>query len=232
MKLILPTSPAIDGGRALLLVLAVAAAGAAVAASADDAERGRIGEERAAIESRYAAREHECRDRFVVTSCVDDAKRDRRRGLDALRSRQIKLDEAKRRERSSERRTELAGKAAEDARREQERAARSASAPARREAPRPLEPRHERPASAPGAASAPARHDRPAAIGDGLGLKASGRESAAQRREREARHRESFETRQRQAAEHRDDVMEKAAQRLKQHRPAAPLPVPASAPAR
>jgi hypothetical protein len=231
MNRILPTLHAIARRRALLLAFAVAASGAAVAASADDTERSRIAEERAAIESRYAARERECRDRFVVTSCVDDAKRDRRRGLDALRSRQIKLDEAKRRERSAERGAELAGKAAEDARREQERAARSASAPARREAPRPLEPRHDRPAGPTGAASAALGHDRPAAIGDGLGLKPGGRESAAQRREREARHRDSFETRQRQAAEHRDEVMEKAAQRLKEHRPAAPLPVPASVPA-
>ena len=42
----------------------------------------------------------------------------------------------------------------------------------------------------------------------------------------------SFETRQRQAAEHRQEVIDKAAKRLEQRRPADPLPLPASVPAR
>lgn len=216
---------------ALLMTLALAAPTPAVAAAADDAERARIAEERAAIEARYAARERECRDRFVVTSCIDDAKVERRRGLDALRSRQLQIDEARRRTRTAERRAELAAKAADDARREQERAARAASAPARREAPRPIEPRRER-AAASGAAASGAGRDRPAPDGLGLGPKTGRSESAEQRREREARHRASFETRQRQAAEHRQEVLDKAAERLKARRPAEPLPVPASAPAR
>ena len=57
----------------LWLVGALAAAAPARAAESDDAERHRIAEERAAIEARYAARTRECRDRFIVTSCVDDA---------------------------------------------------------------------------------------------------------------------------------------------------------------
>jgi hypothetical protein len=52
------------------------------------------------------------------------------------------------------------------------------------------------------------------------------------RREREDRSRAVYETRQRQAAEHRRDVLEKAAQRLKEHPRAAPLPLPASTPSR
>jgi len=203
----------------------------AFAASADDAERHRIAEERAAIEARYAARERECRDRFIVTSCVDDAKVERRRGLDALRARQLKLDEEKRRARTAERSAELAAKAADDARREQERAARAASAPAARE-PRPFEPRHEKPAE-PGASSAASRHDRPGAAIDGVGKKkGSQTETAAERREREERHRASFESRQQEAKEHQQQVLDRAAQRQKERPPAAPLPVPASVPAR
>ncbi|MDQ6638830.1 MAG: hypothetical protein M3Z15_04095, partial [Pseudomonadota bacterium] len=99
-------------GLFLALTFAVAFPGGA--AGSDDAERNRIAEEKAAIESRYAARERECRERFVVTSCVDDAKRERRHGLDALRDRQLQLDEARRRERTAERRSELAAKAADD----------------------------------------------------------------------------------------------------------------------
>jgi hypothetical protein len=226
-------SPPISRRPVAALALAGALAGAlpARAASADDAERHRIAEERAAIEARYAARERECRDRFIVTSCVDDAKVERRRGLDALRVRQLKLDEEKRRERTAERSAELATKAADDARREQERAARAASAPAPRE-PRPLEPRHEKPAAAAASTSA-AGHDRPGAAVEGPGKKAVPSETAAQRRENEERHRASFEMRQQQAIEHRQEVLDKAAEREKKGKPpAAPLPVPASVPAR
>ena len=139
-------------GRLAALVASAALAGAAAAASADDTERQHIATERAAAEARYAARERECRERFVVTSCVDDAKRERRQEVDALKARQLRVDEAKRRARTDERRAELAAKAAEDAQREQERAARAASAPAagaRRDGlPGTLEPRHDNAPSA------------------------------------------------------------------------------------
>ena len=215
---------------ALWLTVALAAAAPARAAASDDAERHRIAEERAAIEARYAAQTRECRDRFIVTSCVDDAKVERRRGLDALRARQLELDEEKRRARTAERSAELAAKAADDARREQERAARAASAPAPRE-PRRFEPRREKPAS--GGASAPAAfHDRPGAAGEARGKNPGPGETAEQRRQREERHRASFETRQQQAEAHRQEVLEKAAERQKARPPAAPLPVPASVPAR
>ncbi len=225
-------SSSLSMGQAATLLLAgvLAIPAPAGAAADDDAERHRIAEERAAIEARYAARTRECRDRFIVTSCVDDAKVERRRGLDALRARQLVLDEEKRRARTAERSAELAAKAADDARREQERAARAASAPAPRE-PRPLEPRREKPASGAASTSA-AADDRPGAPVEGLGKKPAPKETAEQRREREERHRASFERRQQQAEEHRQEALEKAAQRQKARQPAAPLPVPASVPAR
>ena len=103
-------SPSFSNALATLLLLAgvLAIPASARAAAADDAERHRIAEERAAIEARYAARTRECRDRFIVTSCIDDAKVERRRGLDALRTRQLELDEEKRRARTAERSAELA----------------------------------------------------------------------------------------------------------------------------
>jgi len=225
-------SPSFSNALATLLLLAgvLAIPASARAAAADDAERHRIAEERAAIEARYAARTRECRDRFIVTSCVDDAKVERRRGLDALRTRQLELDEEKRRARTAERSAELAAKAADDARREQERAARAASAPAPRE-PRPLEPRREKPASGAASTSA-AAHDRRGAPVEGLAKKPAPKETAEQRREKEERHRASFESRQRQADEHRQEAIDKAAQRQKARPAAAPLPVPASVPAR
>lgn len=210
---------------AALLALAAAPAGPARAA---DGERSRIAQERAEIEARYAERERACRERFVVTSCVDEAKRDRRRGLDALRARQLKLDEESRRERTAARRAELAAKASEDARREQERAARAASAP--KDGPtaqRPLEPRRDVPTGAD--RQAQVARDRPPSAADRLGIKPAQRGSAEERRQREQRSRASYEARQRQAAEHRQEVMENTAKRLKDRPPAAPLPVPGSA---
>ena len=215
---------------ALLLAGAFALAAPARAAAGDDAERRRIADERAAIEARYAARTRECSDRFIVTSCVDDAKLERRRGLDALRARQLTLDEEKRRARTAERSAELTAKAADDARREQERAARAASAPALRE-PRPLEPRRENAASAATPTSTEARH-RPSAPAAVHAKKPGPSETAEQRREREERHRASFETKQQQAEAHRQETLDKAAQRQKARPPAASLPVPASVPAR
>ena len=214
-------------GVALLALCALPVA-FALPGTADDAERARIAHERAEIEARYAERERACRERFVVTSCVEDAKRDRRRGLDALRARQLELDEARRRARTAARRAELATKAAEDARRDQERAARAASAPPR-SPPRPLERRHER-------ATEGGPHesrDRPRSAADRLGIRPTERASDAERRAREEQSRAAYEARQRQAAEHRQEAMEKLKKRLEKRPAAAPLPVPgASAPPR
>ena len=207
-----------------LVALASALAGHAHAA---ETERSRIAQERAEIEARYAERERACRDRFVVTSCVDDAKRDRRSGLDALRARQLELDEQSRRERTAARRAELAAKATEDARRDQERAARAASAPkGAATGARPLEPRRE-----PADTDRPPRAglDRPLSATDRLGIKPTVRGSAEERREREERSRAGYEARLREAAEHRQQVTEQARKRLKDRPPAAPLPVPGTA---
>jgi len=213
---------------ALLLAWALSIAAAPAHAASDDAERHRLDQERAAIEARYAARARECRERFVVTSCVDDAKVERRRALDVLRTRQLQLDEEKRRARAAERSAELAAKAADDARREQERAARAAATPATRE-PRPLEPRHERPAAAASSASA-SRHGHTGATTHRPAKKPVVSETEAQRREKEERHRETFEARQKEAEAHRQEVLDRATQRHKDRPPASPLPVPAPSP--
>jgi colicin import membrane protein len=156
---------AVCGG--LLLALVPIAAAPASAANADDAERAQIAAERAALDARYHSAERECREHFVVTSCVDDAKRERRRGLDALKSRQLVLDEARRRARTAERSAELAAKAADDAGRE--RAARSGSASAsaaRHDGATHAAPAHDAAASAVAKPEVPhARHGTSAASG-------------------------------------------------------------------
>ncbi|MEO8835532.1 MAG: hypothetical protein ABI364_02210, partial [Caldimonas sp.] len=62
---------------------------AAAATGEEQSEQLRIATERAQVDVRFAARERECRERFVVTSCVDDAKHERRQALDALKARQL-----------------------------------------------------------------------------------------------------------------------------------------------
>jgi len=211
-----------------LLIALIALAGVAVSAPAHavENERAQIARERAEVEARYGERERECRGRFVVTSCIDDAKRERRQALDALRARELRLDEATRRTRTDARRAELAAKTAEDTRRDEEHAARAASAPPR--TGKPFEPRRsasdaERTGHEP--------RDRPLTAGERLGIRPTEHGSEAERREREAASRERYDARQRQAAEHRREVEEKNAKRLQEHPPASPLPTPgASAP--
>ncbi|MBV9891279.1 MAG: hypothetical protein JO090_10400, partial [Rhizobacter sp.] len=96
---------------AMLALVVAAAFGPTRPLAAEDGERARIAGERAEVERRYAERERECSNRFVVTSCVDEAKVERRKSLDALRARELRLDEETRRARADARRAELAAKA-------------------------------------------------------------------------------------------------------------------------
>ena len=191
-----------------------------VATPADDAERVRLVQERAAIEAQYTSRHAECSQRFVVTSCVEDAKRDRRRGLDALRTRQIALDESRRKERSAARRSELSGNAAELARREAARASRPA--------PAASDAGHDEPSRVVQPRQSIAERQSPAKRHAGPGDRTSGAKGgdSADRQAKEGRSRATFDARKQQAAEHRDEVLDKAAKRAREHKPVAPLPIP------
>ena len=204
--------------RAALVVSTAFVATAASATPAEDAERAALSRDRATIDSTYSSRLADCQARFVVTSCVEDAKRDRRQGLDALRARQLVLDEQRRKERSSARLSELSVNAAEQARRDAARAERPADAASQVAAPhdapsRTLEPRRpvepERPASA----------SKPRA-------NASTSAASPDRATKEARARATFDARKKQAAEHREEAERSAAKRAKQRPAAAPLPIP------
>jgi colicin import membrane protein len=196
----------------------------------------RIADERAAANARFAAQERECRTRFIVSSCIEDAKRERRKELDLLRARQLVVDEARRRERASERRTELASKADEDAKRQAERSARAASAAASGAASQiargpliaPGRPRGPvSPAS--DAASAGASAVRARTPTKGLSLGTHPPTSAAEREAQAARSRATFETKQQRAAEHRDESATQAIRRMSTKTPASSLPAPSSA---
>jgi colicin import membrane protein len=210
---------------------APAAAAPASGAGAEQAseERARIATERAAVEARFLGRERECRQRFVVTSCLDEAKAERRQALDQLRARQLVLDEARRHSRSEQRKAELADKAAEDARRGSARvvqaAASAASAGALPGPGRPFE--QPRPETAKGATGG--LHDRTRSPGSGVGIEAPQQESKELRDRREASRRRAFEARSAEAAAHRAEVIERTTKQMAQKAPAAPLPVPRAA---
>ena len=227
---------------AWLMASGVLAAGAAPGTSASAPQvdsHARIGDERTAANARFAAQERECRTRFIVSSCIEDAKRERRKELDLLRARQLVVDEARRRERASERRTELANKADEDAKRQAERSARAASAassgaasqPARGPLIAPGRPRGPvSPASdAASAGATGASAVRPRTPTKGLGPGAHPPTSAAEREAQAARRRAAFETRQQRAAEHRDDSATQVVRRMSTKTPSSSLPAPSSA---
>ena len=196
------------------------------ATGADDAERAAIAAERAAIDARFAARERECLQRFVVTSCVDDAKRERRIGLDSLKARQLALDEARRRARTDERSAEIAAKAAEDANRQRATTPAPASSPSAPDAAPQAATPNAVPASAAKKASAPRQQSRPASAS---AAKTSRSESAEERAANEAHNRAAYESRQREAAAHRAEVLENTHRRLTEKPPARSLPVPSPA---
>ncbi len=191
-------------------------------------ERGRIARERADAEARFSERQRECRTRFIVTSCVEDAKRDRREVIARLRREQNALDEKQRKEKAAERTDLIRRKAESEAAREK-----SPPEAARRE-PARQKPVRSAGASAPeaadrsvDAASAPRR-----SAPKGPLLPSIEPRSAARSAEDVARSRATFDAAQRAAAAHRAEVEARNAERAAKRKPAAPLPLPpgASAP--
>lgn len=189
--------------RLPLAVLALSAVCGAAPAADAQAERERIRVERAQAEQRYAEAERDCNTRFVVTSCVEAARAQRRDALGRLRNEELVLDRAERRQRAAERAAAIRDKQAHD------------DAP--RAAPRaPLPP--------PAASAPPSRlHLRP------HGAKASRTEQRLSP-EAEARNRAAYEARLREAQEHREAVERRNAERqAKGKAPSLPLPLPPTA---
>lgn len=191
----------------LLLVIAVllSSVAPAHAASADERaqQRARITAERREANKRFEAARKECDQRFAVTTCLDDAKSERRRVLDRLAGEQAVLDDAHRRKRAAER---LRG-IEEKARQSDDRAVAPPPAsklqrvPPANQAARPLPPVRAEP--------------RPAVTP----------EQAERRRLEQAQ-------RVQQAQTHRDAVERRNAARDAQKPPAAPLPVPSASAAK
>jgi len=78
------------------LLVGAVLAGVARAQADTEAQRQRIGVERATALETYERKAHECQARFAVTTCVLEAQRERRATMAALRQQETVLDEAQR----------------------------------------------------------------------------------------------------------------------------------------
>lgn len=188
---------------AMALAMALPAA-FALDAETERTERARIASERERVQATFDERERACRERFVVTSCLEDARRERRQSLEGLRHQQAILDEAQRKQRAAQRMDDIRAKVSgEEAQR------REAQARERRQQKPPGEPPTRGPDGA-----APRTHAAPASAARS---DAAGRAAAYEKRQAEAR-------------EHRQAVERRSAEKAAQGKtPVKPLPVPGAA---
>jgi hypothetical protein len=197
-------------GRAARTVLGFWLAGAAALAAAQAApdvaaaraqQRAQLLAERQRIEAEFQATVAACRQRFAVTACVDEARQRRRDALAVPRTQALVLDDLERRERAVARREAVQAKQRKAA----ERALPASAAPA---ASRPA-----RQGPAPAQAAAP--RSNPASAAEASAAAASRRAQAAQQRQAEI---EATQAR----------IRARQAERARQGKVAAPLPVPAA----
>ena len=174
----------------------------ATLAHAASPERERIGAERAAAMARFAEQERACHERFVVTSCVEAARKEQRLTLTRLHRAELVLDDAERRETAARRREELQQRAAAQDRR--------ASEPERA-------PHRE------GARATPAPNPPTPALPQSSVSSVEAKRAAEQRNEAD------FQARLRAAQARREAVARRNAQRASEGKVAAPLPVPSGA---
>jgi hypothetical protein len=207
--------------RWVAALLFAACAGSALAADAmdlrADRERQRAANERRRVEADYAARVKGCEAQFVVTSCMEQAKAERRQALDRLRQQQAVMDDALRKQRAAERLEQLQEK--------QQAAAARRNAPV--QPPRVVK-RGAQAASAADAASAAGASGTAHATHPGALQLPQQHEPTV---DEQARKQSAFEQRQESAAAHRAAVEKRNAQRAAGHKPSASLPVPSVIPA-
>lgn len=168
-----------------------------------DADHDRIAGERAAVDAKLAEQERDCATRFVVATCVEEARTEHRQALKHLRQQELARDEGRRHAIAEARRQAIADKAqAQQAR---------ASDPVH-DAPRVRVRRAPAPAE-----RAERAEDGPATPSPAAAASSAGRGEIGQGDQ------EKFEARRRNAQAHRDAVERRNAQRAATGKVAAPL---------
>ena len=180
----------------LLLGLASLAAWAAEPTSS----RERIVAERAEAQAKFADDERACRARFVVSACIEAARKEQRATLTRLRRQEVQLDEIRRQEAAAARAQAIRDKAA---------AAQARASDASLDAQRSDAPERK-----PRVAAKPGNTDvLPKSPASGL------------TREAEHSNEAKFKAKARAAQAHREAVEQRNAQRAAQGKVAAPLPL-------
>ena len=186
---------------------------------APSVEQQRIDVERRDADAAFNRREMECRARFAVTVCIDDARKNYHQRLERLRLQQSALDEAQRKQRAAQRLQGIRekGSAGESSQRNEAMPERS------RPEARPALPAQRD-------SSAPSGVPTPAAAPPLEPEKKSKRSTDTNRSVVEAQRRAEYQARLDAAQAHRDSVALRNAQRRASGRaPAAGLPVPSAA---
>ena len=162
-------------------------------------ERARIATERATAQSAFSSRESHCQNSFVVTPCVENARRDLREVQLRLRRQEAVLDEMQRRERAAQRLETIRNRPA------------AAELPTSQSAPREVR-------SSGRDAPRVRAHEAPAQ-----------KLSAQERQNAEALSEQKFEAASQAAGARRSSVERRNAERAISGKSVAPLPVPAGA---
>ena len=171
-------------------------------AQADDsAEKERLKKERAAVEAEHKQREQACHQQFAVNACLEKARVDRQKALQTVRTQELAIEDAERRDRAQA---------------QAERLNKKAQAAQERNSNKAVEPRQAKPPR-----SAPAKAAKPP----------SSKASASDRSAHEKEQREAFEARQREIKAHREEVEKRNAERVKRKTPhPLPVPASAAMP--
>jgi colicin import membrane protein len=207
----------------LACVVAIAALGSAAVWAQADApgaadERARIAAQRARVQLRFGAAQRECESRFAVTSCLNEAKAERRGALELLARDQAVLDDADRRQRAAER----ARRIQEKQRSAEQQTTDAVPVQARvrnQSAPPPAA------ATGPGKAAPPAAKPKPIDSSLHSAARAAKRSGSAEA-QRRAQQVQAYQQRAAEAAAHRSAVEQRNAQRAAIKPPAAGLPPP------
>jgi len=178
------------------------------------AEHDRIARERAEVQATYAKQEAACQEGFVVTPCLEAARKAQRDGLARLRRQEVLLDEEQRKQRAAQRMQSIRSNLE--------------SQNARPTAPTP-------PGAAAEARAASKAERAPSPPSTTLDERRANAEERAReveaRRAQEPANVERYEERQREIEAHRRAVEERNAKRQASGKKSAPLPMPpASAP--
>jgi hypothetical protein len=177
-------------------------------------EHERIARERAEVEATYTKQEATCQEGFVVTPCLEAARKAQRDGLARLRRQEVLLDEEQRKARAAQRMQAIRSNLES-------------------QGTRPTAPTPPGAAAEARAASKAERTPNPpsTAMEERRANVAERAHEAQVRRGQESANVERYEERQREAEAHRREVEQRNAKRDASGKKSAPLPVPgASAP--